>query len=113
MKAFNINGFYVLRSDEMMSWDSASALPALLNQQSSGGFSDWCLPDRDTLIALAAHDLQSQLTGDYWSACGNSTEQDYAFYVDFGSGRANSNDKNNLYYVLVMRRDDKSALNGE
>lgn len=101
MKLLNIAGFDVLETDNEMTWDEAMAFPAIANAQQAGGFSDWVLPDMDTLKALQR--VSEQKKGWFWSSSPNAGFSYGAWGVGFGLGLVGFNDKDDYGQVRLVR----------
>lgn len=83
MKLINIAGFSVIDAEKKMTWDEAMSLPAKANAEAIGGFTDWVLPDPNTLKALASILPES---GWFWSSLPYDDHPNCAWYVHFLSG---------------------------
>lgn len=85
MKLQNVSGFDVLEFSNEITWEEAMKLPEKANLQFVGEFTDWVLPDVQTLRALS---LLKHDDGRFWSSSPPYTLiQRNAFCVSFSDGR--------------------------
>jgi hypothetical protein len=80
---------------------SALAMFKYANNNKIGGFDDWVLPTRETLL-----DLYQLLGGGdkwYWSSSPYMGNSGCAWYVDFYDGYVYYSVRSNYYYVRLVR----------
>lgn len=94
----NIGGIDVLRVDGQYTWDEACNLPEKLKDEH--GITDWVLPDRTTLAALAIL-VDRDTDGQHWSSSPDVGCVNYAWCVSFHGGIYYINRNNNRHVRLV------------
>lgn len=85
-KLLKIGSFDVLESNEESHWFDAVEWPEKVNSEGLGGFTDWVLPDVDTLKAL--YRLDDGVNGWLWSSLADADDSYVAWFVDFSDGSA-------------------------
>lgn len=102
MQLIEIAGFLVIEVEQIMSWDKAMALPAKANTEAIGGFTDWVLPDKQTLAALAAFKPEKSW---FWSSSPSAEDSNNAWYVYFGNGYVGYDHKLDCLQVHLVRAE--------
>lgn len=100
MKLIDIAGFPVVDTEQVVNWDEAMTFPAKANADAVGGFTDWVLPDLDTLKALAS--LQPG-KGWFWSSSPHSSRSGNAWSVNFYYGFVGYGNKFDGLRVRLVR----------
>jgi hypothetical protein len=81
---------------------SALAMVKYANDNSIGGFDDWVLPTRETLLELCQL-LNGSDKEVRWSASPYVGNSNYAWVVDFSNGYVYGSYRNGGYYVRLVR----------
>lgn len=115
MKLLNIAGFDVLDSEKRLTWDDADSWVEGVNSDVVAGFTDWVLPDVDTLRALyriCRGDVDGVYALDdwFWSSSPSADGSLSSWYVNFSSGAVYFCHEINCLQVLLVRAGQMFAI---
>lgn len=101
MQLIEIAGFPIIDLESMTFHDAVNA-PKKANSDAIGGFTDWVLPDTQTLRALA---LLKPEDSWFWSSSPYDDHSNYAWYVGFYGGGVDGSNKKGFNRVLLVRAE--------
>lgn len=104
-KVLKVSDFDVLESESKLTWNEAIAWAKKANEENVGGFSDWVLPDKITLLAVAIIESAGKAESMLGQYSGYDSDDRFACHVSFNNGK--------LKYFFKLGRDRVRLVRAE
>lgn len=109
-KILKIGDFNVLESENELTWNEAVAFAETASADGAGSFSDWVLPDLDTLKALKLQWDTEKDDNWFWSSTTYVGNSRCAWAVRCDSSFSCYGGKFNQYRVLLVRTSQLESM---